>query len=277
MAKKKFYVVWVGKQTGVFTDWAVVQPLVAGHPGAKHKSFLSMEEAKKALDSGAPAAEAASAKAASAKAASGKAASGKAASGKAASGKAASGKLRASKKAQGFVFDKAYDIHIFSDGACDPNPGEAGSGVAVYKQGILSELWYGCYESLGTNNTAELNALYKALEIAEKMLGSSRRIQILSDSSYSLNAITKWSAGWEKNGWTRKGNQVLANKALISSMYSLYKRLATDVDLTHVKGHSGVEGNELADRLSLLAHREKIVGFQMFDGVSKKEALLSMV
>ena len=57
MAKKKFYVVWVGKQTGVFTDWAVVQPLVAGHPGAKHKSFLSMEEAKKALDSGAPAAE----------------------------------------------------------------------------------------------------------------------------------------------------------------------------------------------------------------------------
>ena len=262
MAKKKFYVVWVGKQTGVFTDWAVVQPLVAGHPGAKHKSFLSMEEAKKALDSGAPAAEAASAKAASAKAA---------------SGKAASGKLRATKKAQGFVFDKAYDIHIFSDGACDPNPGEAGSGVAVYEQGILSELWYGCYESLGTNNTAELNALYKALEIAEKMLGSSRRIQILSDSSYSLNAITKWSAGWEKNGWTRKGNQVLANKALISSMYSLYKRLATDVDLTHVKGHSGVEGNELADRLSLLAHREKIVGFQMFDGVSKKEALLSMV
>lgn len=252
MAKKKFYVVWVGKQTGVFTDWAVVQPLVAGHPGAKHKSFLSMEEAKKALDSGAPAAEAASAK-------------------------AASGKLRTTKKAQGFVFDKAYDIHIFSDGACDPNPGEAGSGVAVYEQGILSELWYGCYESLGTNNTAELNALYKALEIAEKMLGSSRRIQILSDSSYSLNAITKWSAGWEKNGWTRKGNQVLANKALISSMYSLYKRLATDVDLTHVKGHSGVEGNELADRLSLLAHREKIVGFQMFDGVSKKEALLSMV
>ncbi|MBT5701866.1 MAG: ribonuclease HI, partial [Gammaproteobacteria bacterium] len=105
MAKKKFYVVWVGKQTGVFTDWAVVQPLVAGHPGAKHKSFLSMEEAKKALDSGAPAAEAASAKAASAK--------------------AASGKLRTTKKAQGFVFDKAYDIHIFSDGACDPNPGEA--------------------------------------------------------------------------------------------------------------------------------------------------------
>ena len=246
MAKKKFYVVWVGKQTGVFTDWSVVQPLVAGYPGAKHKSYPSMEDAKKAFDSGAPAARLASAKPGT------------------------------KKKLQKFFLDKAYDIHIFTDGACDPNPGEAGSGVAVYEQGLLSELWYGCYEPLGTNNTAELNALYKALEIAEKMLSPGRRIQILSDSSYSINAMTKWSVGWEKNGWTRKGNQELVNKELIASMYSLYKRLAGNVVLTHVKGHSGVEGNELADRLSLMAHREKIAGFQMFDGVSKKEELLSM-
>ena len=246
MAKKKFYVVWVGKQTGVFTDWSVVQPLVAGYPGAKHKSYPSMEDAKKALDSGALAA------------------------------RLAPSKPGTKKKPQEFVLDKTYDIHIFSDGACDPNPGEAGSGVAVYDRGSLSELWYGCYEPLGTNNTAELNALYKALEIAEKMLSPGRRIQILSDSSYSVNAMTKWSVGWEKNGWTRKGNQELANKELIASMYSLYKQLAGNVVLAHVKGHSGVEGNELADRLSLMAHREKIAGFQMFDGVSKKEELLSL-
>ena len=246
MGKKKFYVVWVGKQTGVFTDWAVVQPLVAGYPGAKHKSYPSMEDAKKALASGAPAV------------------------------RLPSTKSSAKTKGREFILDNAYDIHIFSDGACDPNPGEAGSGVAVYEIGLLSELWYGCYEPLGTNNTAELNALYKALEIAERMGGPSRRIQILSDSSYSVNAMTKWSVGWEKNGWTRKGNQELANKELIASMYTLYKRLAEGVDLAHVKGHSGVEGNELADRLSLLAHREKVAGFQMFDGVGKKEELLRM-
>ena len=246
MAKKKFYVVWVGKQIGVFTDWSVVQPLVTGYPGAKHKSYPSMEEAKGAFDLGGTAA------------------------------KSASTKPRTKKRVKKFVLDKAYDIHIFSDGACDPNPGEAGSGVAIYEGGVLSELWYGCYEQLGTNNTAELNALYRALEIAEKMLCPSRKILILSDSSYSVNAMTKWSVGWEKNGWTRKGNQALANKELIAKMYSLYKRLAVDVDLAHVKGHSGVEGNELADRLSLMAHREKIVGFQMYDGVDKKEELLSM-
>jgi ribonuclease HI len=246
VVKKKFYVVWVGKQTGVFTDWAVVQPLVAGYPGAKHKSYPSMEDAKKALSSGAPA------------------------------DRSPSTRSSAKKKVREFILDKAYDIHIFSDGACDPNPGEAGSGVVVYELGLLSELWYGCYEPLGTNNTAELNALYKALEIAERMGGPGRRIQILSDSSYSVNAMTKWSVGWKKNGWTRKGNQELANKELIASMYTLYKRLAEGVDLAHVKGHSGVEGNELADRLSLMAHREKIAGFQMFNGVSKKEELLRM-
>ena len=246
MGKKKFYVVWVGKQTGVFTDWSVVQPLVAGYPGAKHKSYPSMEDAKKALASGVPAA------------------------------RSASNKSSAKKKGQEFVLDKAYDIHIFSDGACDPNPGEAGSGVAVYELGLLSELWCGCYEPLGTNNTAELNALYKALRIAEKKQRPSRKIQILSDSSYSLNAMTKWSVGWEKNGWARKGNQELANKELIASMYGLYKTLAASVDLAHVKGHSGVEGNELADRLSLMAHRKKIAGFQMFNGVGMKEELLRL-
>jgi ribonuclease HI len=59
-------------------------------------------------------------------------------------------------------------------------------------------------------------------------------------------------------------------------MYTLYKKLAEVVDLVHVKGRSGVEGNELADRLSLKAHREKIAGFQMFHGVGKKEELLRM-
>ena len=264
MAKKKFYVVWVGKQTGVFTDWSAVQPLVAGYPGAKHKSYPSMADAQKAFDAGAPAARSTLTKPDKEKET-------------VTRNKPGTSKKDVTKeKAQKFVLEKAYDVHIFSDGACDPNPGEAGSGVAVYEGGSLSELWYGCYEAYGTNNTAELNALYKSMQLAEKMLSPDRKIQILSDSSYSLNAMTKWSAGWEKNGWARKGNQELANKELITSMYSLYKRLAGRVVLSHVKGHSGVEGNELADRLSLLAHREKIAGFEMFDGVSKKEELLGM-
>ena len=88
--------------------------------------------------------------------------------------------------------------------------------------------------------------------------------------------MIKWSAGWEKKGWTRKGNQILANKELIIEMYGLYQRVAGSVDLVHVKGHSGVEGNELADRLSLLAHSEKITEFEMLDGIDRRQELLNM-
>src|SRR5690606_17370015 len=64
-----------------------------------------------------------------------------------------------------------YDVVIFCDGACDPNPGNAGSGIAVYRYGRLSDLWYGLYDPKGTNNTAELNALYHALQMAETEIG----------------------------------------------------------------------------------------------------------
>ena len=49
MAKKKYYVVWKGKKTGVFDSWELVKNLIQGVPGAKYKSFSSRDEAQKAF------------------------------------------------------------------------------------------------------------------------------------------------------------------------------------------------------------------------------------
>ena len=46
------------------------------------------------------------------------------------------------------------DVTIYCDGGCSPNPGESGSGIAIYRAGKVSQLWYGLYEEMGTNNTA---------------------------------------------------------------------------------------------------------------------------
>jgi ribonuclease HI len=43
---KKFYAVRVGAEVGVFESWSVVQPLVVGFRGAKHKSFPTYAEAE---------------------------------------------------------------------------------------------------------------------------------------------------------------------------------------------------------------------------------------
>lgn len=45
----KYYVVWKGKKTGVFTSWDEVKRYIQGVPGAKYKSFTSREVAERAF------------------------------------------------------------------------------------------------------------------------------------------------------------------------------------------------------------------------------------
>jgi ribonuclease HI len=49
MAKKKFYVVWNGHQTGVFSSWNVCKKHITNFKGAQYKSFASKTDAEKAL------------------------------------------------------------------------------------------------------------------------------------------------------------------------------------------------------------------------------------
>ncbi len=50
MAKKsKYYVVWQGRQSGVFTDWKQCEEQIKGVEGAQFKSFDTLEEAEYAI------------------------------------------------------------------------------------------------------------------------------------------------------------------------------------------------------------------------------------
>lgn len=50
MGKKKFYVIWKGKKTGIFTSWDECKDFVLGFTGAKYKSFETMELAREAFN-----------------------------------------------------------------------------------------------------------------------------------------------------------------------------------------------------------------------------------
>jgi ribonuclease HI len=54
MAKStpKFYVIWVGAQTGVFSNWETCKTYINGIQGAKYKSFASRAEAEQAYAKG---------------------------------------------------------------------------------------------------------------------------------------------------------------------------------------------------------------------------------
>ena len=77
-------------------------------------------------------------------------------------------------------------IKIYCDGACSGNPGNAGSGLAIYSNKKNPVLLYGAYEEEGTNNIAELNALHQALVIA-RQTNSQNIISIFSDSKYAID------------------------------------------------------------------------------------------
>ena len=46
MSKKKFYVVWNGRKTGVFTSWRVCKAQIDGFESAQYKSFGDLEKAE---------------------------------------------------------------------------------------------------------------------------------------------------------------------------------------------------------------------------------------
>ena len=94
-------------------------------------------------------------------------------------------------------------LKIYCDGACSGNPGNAGSGIAVYFDDKNPVLLYGDFVESGTNNIAELNALYKALQIADET-NSNNAISIFTDSRYAIDCISTWAYSWKKNGWSKK-------------------------------------------------------------------------
>ena len=224
---QKFYVVWLGRETGVFSDWPTTLRAVDKFAGARFKAFPTREEAEQAFYGGSY------------------------------TGMKPRQKVGAAKsEAHALPIAQPFDVSIYCDGACEPNPGFAGSGVVVYRAGKLAELWYGLYNPTGTNNSAELNALYHALRMAEAEIKTGNTVRVCSDSAYSINCIHSWAPSWEKRGWKKYGGEI-KNLEIIQDCYAIYRRIEKELQLTHVAAHVGTEGNELADRMAMLAVRRK--------------------
>ena len=150
-------------------------------------------------------------------------------------------------------------IKIYCDGACKGNPGMAGSGLSIYNGSSLPTLPYGEYNERGTNNTAELNALYKALLLASK----EQNVIIYSDSKYSIDCITKWAYNWKKKGWTKQGGEI-KNLEIIKLAHNLYEDIKENIRVEYVKAHTGIEGNELADRMAMVAISSRSVEYREY-------------
>ena len=140
------------------------------------------------------------------------------------------------------------EVVIYTDGACSGNPGPGGWGAMLQWQGKEREM-YGS-DPLTTNNRMELMAAIQALEALKRPA----TVSLHTDSTYLLNGITKWIAGWQRNGWRTSARKPVKNE-------DLWRRLVEalnghEVSWLWVKGHAGEVGNERADALARLGIEE---------------------
>ncbi|HEX3082520.1 MAG TPA: ribonuclease H [Candidatus Saccharimonadia bacterium] len=132
----------------------------------------------------------------------------------------------------------------YTDGSCEPNPGPGGFAVIRdMKPHILGS------EPISTNIRMEGKALISALKDA-----AGAPCEINTDSEFWINVITKWSLGWEKNGWRKKGGEI-KNLELVQEATALYKQ--SQAKLVWVRGHNKNPGNELADEWANIARQRQ--------------------
>lgn len=142
---------------------------------------------------------------------------------------------------------------VFSDGSALVNPGGPGGTGFVVLDRARPALRFGGTRWVVdgphaiTNNRMELRAVLEALQ----GLPAGETVEVLSDSRYVVDSLSKWIHGWRRKGWkTASGGPVL-NRDLIESLDALARTLA--VTWSWVRGHDGHAVNELVDGLATSA------------------------
>lgn len=131
---------------------------------------------------------------------------------------------------------------IYTDGACEPNPGHGGWGFTVTNEAGATHDSFGG-ESQTTNNRMEMTAILQAM----RWLPDGAAAKIHSDSRYCINGLTVWRDGWKRKNWMRKGGPMLNRDLWLALEHELARVKAKFV---WVRGHNGDPGNERADELA---------------------------
>jgi len=103
-----------------------------------------------------------------------------------------------------------------------------------------------------TNQTAEMTAAIEGLRKARSLV-SSGVIEVISDSKYVVLGITDWIYVWKECGWKTTSDEDVKNLDLWHELFDLD---GPDVRWTHVRGHRGITGNEMADKAAVQAKKD---------------------
>ena len=129
-------------------------------------------------------------------------------------------------------------VIAYTDGACSGNPGPGAWAYRLeWPDGKVDE--DSGAELMTTNNREELKAVREALLAVRKATANAPEWQVVirTDSMGVIN--------WLTGKWKRKKN--------LDLYPSIDELVDSRVRFEHVRGHSGIEGNERVDQLAVAA------------------------
>ena len=134
-------------------------------------------------------------------------------------------------------------VMIYTDGACDPNPGPGGWAAILISGQHERELKGG--EPQTTNNRMELQAVISALSALKQPC----RVQLHTDSEYVQRGITQYLERWKAKDWKTSDKRAVANQDLWEALDQAVQR--HQIEWHWVKGHAGDPLNERVDQLAV--------------------------
>lgn len=137
-----------------------------------------------------------------------------------------------------------FPTKIYTDGSCKNNgdaDAKAGAGVWHGEDDPLNIAFKIPENIAQSNNTGELIAILLAMQRTPK----DETLQLFTDSKYAINNIDTHGQALEWKGWIG-----VANKDIIRATMAALRNCNGLSYLIKVKGHSGNDGNNGADRLA---------------------------
>ena len=169
---------------------------------------------------------------------------------------------------------RANVYRVYIDGSCI----RSGASTAQAGYGLYwgDQHPWNCSNPLpqdgtATNNKAELAAAIKALHIARDH--KLEQLITYSDSNCVILGITEWVYKWKENGWKTAGGEDVKNKEVWIDLSKLSEASTSKIIWKHVAAHSGISGNEEADKLAVQGAKQITAKAQRSEGVKCNDTI----